>query len=82
MCEDKSLIEKQVCDLLTAFMSGESTGPEKSKLEILRELDRITLEQKSVLAPQLVHFMQRRSYQKALIWLMADEAQRKDLDHG
>ena len=42
----------------------------------LRELDRIVREGKSALHPRLRHFLENRSYAKALVWLQGDQPEK------
>lgn len=81
MREDKDLIEERVRDLLTTFVSSGQTGGGISIVEILRELDQICREHKRSLSPQLIHYMERRSYQKALTWLETGEREREEIGH-
>ncbi|MDK3160260.1 hypothetical protein QPK87_27420 [Kamptonema cortianum] len=59
---------------LLGALAGSAQPPEGADLiEILRELDRIRDEHAGELHPQMLHYLQRRSYEKALSFLSNPE---------
>lgn len=61
---------KQTLDELAGAIRAADSGTIGSAL---KELDRLTAEHKRALDPQLLHFLQRRSYEKAQAFLAGDD---------
>jgi len=68
---------KNLSTLLETVVNGTQTeGP--SLREALREMDSIAQNPKQDINPKLKHYLQRRSYSKALEWIQNEES-KKDL---
>lgn len=63
------MIEKKIKENLLAFQRAGASGDGQAIAATLAELDRLTAEHGRRLHPQLLHFLQRRSYEKALKFL-------------
>lgn len=63
-----TMIEANVKENLSELRTAISRADGDAIRESLRELDRLAAEHKAQLDPQLLHFLQRRSYDKA--WML------------
>ncbi len=72
----QTILHKHLRQLLAAIANGD--GPAIS--ESLGELDKLLAERPGEIDARLRHFLQRRSYEKALAWIEADEAPAGDLE--
>ena len=62
-------IHKKLSHLLGAIAGSEKIPASSTLIEILQELDQIKSEYKDELDPQMLHYLERRSYEKAYAYL-------------
>lgn len=62
-------MEKQVKETLDRLHFATQSGDAEGILESIRELDAFRIEHRSSLHPQLLHFLEKRSYEKAHVFL-------------
>lgn len=67
------MIESSVKKSLQALQSAIRSADADGITAAVTQLDRLTAEHTGQLNPQLLHFLQRRSYEKALAFLGGDE---------
>ncbi len=63
---------KKIEELLATIVEKNCDSDKDEMLNALKELDSI-VQQNEGLDPRLQHFLQRRSYQKALDWINSEE---------
>ncbi len=62
-------MEKEIKDALIGMMDGIKSADGRVIAERMAYLDGVVRERGTNLHPQLLHFLQNRSYNKALLWL-------------
>jgi hypothetical protein len=76
-------LEKQIHEALVALdravksLAGSEKPPDL--LPLLTRIDELSLQLPACSDPQLVHFLQRRSFEKALLWL---EGRKPEITRG
>jgi hypothetical protein len=65
-------METQIKDSLTALMSGIKAADGQTIADEMAKLDEYVSRGRAGLHPQLVHFLENRSYAKALMFLGGD----------
>jgi len=66
-------METQIKDSLTALLAGIKGGDGKAITEHMVRLDELLEQGRATLHPQLVHFLQNRSYAKAVMFLGGEQ---------
>lgn len=67
------MIEVKIKACLESFQRAVSSGDGETVSSSLQELDQLVAEHGRDLNPQLAHFLQRRSYDKALAFLGGED---------
>jgi len=62
-------VETQIKDSLTALLAGIKAGDGQAITDHMTRLDELLAQGRSSLHPQLVHFLENRSYAKAVMFL-------------
>jgi hypothetical protein len=62
-------METEIHDALLALSAGIAKGDGAAIAAQIARLDELLARHRGALHPQLAHFLERRSYPKALIWL-------------
>lgn len=73
MRKDNDLIIERIQQLLAAFLTPKDAAMQIPAVEALRELDQIARDYKRELPAQFIHYLERRSYQKAWAWLQGSQ---------
>lgn len=68
-CEAMSDVYQQLGELLDVFVGGKTLPEGKNISVILQELDHIKDTCREELDPQMLHYLDRRSYEKAFAYL-------------
>ncbi len=66
-------MEIQIKDALVNLMAGIKTGDGKAIADQMARLDELLEQGRTTLHPQLVHFLQNRSYAKAVMFLGGEQ---------
>lgn len=68
-----SKTEQEILQVLTQMVNvvktSNATGPKPDLLELFERIDELAARLPRDAAPELVHFLQRKSYEKARLWL-------------
>ena len=73
---DTSNFEQQVKIALAEFENGLSAGQSECVGQALSKLNQYLESAPSDAHPQLIHFLKKRSYQKAIQWLNGEDPER------
>lgn len=71
--KDDRMIDKKIKQNLQDLKAAISRADSQTMTDSLQELDRLASESPADIDPQLLHFLKRRSYDKALAFLSGDD---------
>ena len=78
-----SRTEQEILQVLTQLANtvkaADATGPKPDLQELFERIDELAARLPRDAAPELVHFLQRKSYEKARLWL---EDRRAEIARG
>lgn len=70
MSEPEKLVFQTLTELFTLMTPGaKPVEGDQSAVDLLKKLDTLKDTHRENLNPQLLHYLERRSYEKALAWL-------------
>lgn len=75
MSENESAILKTLVELEAAVGQMRTANPKPSLLPIFARLDELTAKLPRGTEPDLLHYLHKKSYEKARLWLQGREAE-------
>lgn len=75
MSETENAILKALIELDSAVKSMPSANPKPNLLPLFTRIDELTRELPRTASPDLLHYLHKKSYEKARLWLQGRDAE-------